>query len=1234
VASNLKISIDVLLQGAQEIKKLADAIDRLKGASVRLADGARVRSGATRTLALEEEKAARATLQHAQALARLQTAQGNSGRAIATLQGALAQTNQTTLAAIRGQIQLTNLQNNFANSSLIGAIRQIGFAFKGLAPGIGQTTQLLGQASSAATSASSAFASLGPAGVAVAGALVLIGVEIAAVTAGFKALSLGADVLIEIAKAGIQANASIETLRIGIAAVVSGVGEINRNGIALTGVEKFNAAMALANEQVQRLREEAAAFGLPIQETVEGFQTALGPLTRFGLTLDESRQTTLKIVLAMRALGIPLREIGQETRAILQGDTSRVARLNQILRVTKEELDAAKQRGEIQEFLTERLEAFGQAGEAFGRSFEGGIQRAQSAFTTFTRDVTAGLFDQLRDKISSVLDRLKQEGGLAGAFVGLSDTLTRIFDTLGLVATRLIDFIVAGVARISGFLDANREIIAGIIQALVEIGRDVARLIGDVLRLGANSDIWRTALIAVHRTLLGIIVTAAAIKDTIKLIGDAAVIVGGILVRVLLTPLKVAASLVATMLSIVPGLGSFARAVSNAINTAVGAADKAVVAAGRDFAATALNIGRSASESVKRINDAAASAGRRTTKKTADAIGLGFVGSPGRDDPQKKKRIAGIESTLKQVEDAKLALERAFAQRRLALARQEEDQQTAILERQLEDRQISVENFFREKALLIEESRVREIAAVNDEIAAERTRLVEIDAAETRQLATAKKAAERENIKNKATADRLRIQAQIVDLETKLNQVETKNAADAENNERRRIKAIRELKKEFEELSRVIIEGFGKRFENAIDEEVRIIEDRIRTLETALRADTVSIQNQVNQGLLSETDAREKILALEQAKRAEIEKELRLELARLKLLPDDAKGKQAAIADIKLRQAQLEALGVDSIFGEIRQGITRDLKGAFFDFLTSAENGIDALRDLAKGFVDSFRRAIAKILTEQIEKAVINPLVDKFLGLFGIDSVDPATIANTAATTANTAALTANTAALTGRGALGSIGNFQINPPQDILDAAAQQQQKSFTSQVAGFFDGLFDKLQGVFSKFGDFIGGIGSSLGSVLSKIGSAILSVIKSIGGVFGFAEGGYTGEGGKYEPAGIVHAGEYVMPQSSVREWGAGFFEAIRQGAITPQGVLSYLGSLSAYRPALPSYGSFAQGGLVAQAPQASGQSGASVRLVNVIDPAIAGEFIDSAAGEQVIVNRISRSPAKFRAALGIS
>jgi len=41
-----------------------------------------------------------------------------------------------------------------------------------------------------------------------------------------------------------------------------------------------------------------------------------------------------------------------------------------------------------------------------------------------------------------------------------------------------------------------------------------------------------------------------------------------------------------------------------------------------------------------------------------------------------------------------------------------------------------------------------------------------------------------------------------------------------------------------------------------------------------------------------------------------------------------------------------------------------------------------------------------------------------------------------------------------------------------------------------------------------------------------------------------GGYTGNGGKYQPAGIVHKGEYVMNAETVRRYGVGFFDSLSQ------------------------------------------------------------------------------------------
>lgn len=57
-------------------------------------------------------------------------------------------------------------------------------------------------------------------------------------------------------------------------------------------------------------------------------------------------------------------------------------------------------------------------------------------------------------------------------------------------------------------------------------------------------------------------------------------------------------------------------------------------------------------------------------------------------------------------------------------------------------------------------------------------------------------------------------------------------------------------------------------------------------------------------------------------------------------------------------------------------------------------------------------------------------------------------------------------------------------------------------------------------------------------------IVSNIKAVADT-GFASGGYTGPGGKYQPAGIVHKGEYVFDQTSTNRIGVSQLEALRNG-----------------------------------------------------------------------------------------
>lgn len=77
----------------------------------------------------------------------------------------------------------------------------------------------------------------------------------------------------------------------------------------------------------------------------------------------------------------------------------------------------------------------------------------------------------------------------------------------------------------------------------------------------------------------------------------------------------------------------------------------------------------------------------------------------------------------------------------------------------------------------------------------------------------------------------------------------------------------------------------------------------------------------------------------------------------------------------------------------------------------------------------------------------------------------------------------------------------------------------------------------------------------------GAQIASIIASVAAPTGYSDGGFTGYGGKFDPAGIVHKGEVVWSQEDIKRWGGvNVVEAMRTsrppkgysdgGLVTPQ------------------------------------------------------------------------------------
>ncbi|KMK51400.1 hypothetical protein RO21_06750 [[Actinobacillus] muris] len=66
------------------------------------------------------------------------------------------------------------------------------------------------------------------------------------------------------------------------------------------------------------------------------------------------------------------------------------------------------------------------------------------------------------------------------------------------------------------------------------------------------------------------------------------------------------------------------------------------------------------------------------------------------------------------------------------------------------------------------------------------------------------------------------------------------------------------------------------------------------------------------------------------------------------------------------------------------------------------------------------------------------------------------------------------------------------------------------------------------------------------MASVAAATANIVATIQSVqMGFATGGYTGDGGKYTPAGIVHRGEYVITKEATARLGLDYLNYLNYG-----------------------------------------------------------------------------------------
>lgn len=126
----------------------------------------------------------------------------------------------------------------------------------------------------------------------------------------------------------------------------------------------------------------------------------------------------------------------------------------------------------------------------------------------------------------------------------------------------------------------------------------------------------------------------------------------------------------------------------------------------------------------------------------------------------------------------------------------------------------------------------------------------------------------------------------------------------------------------------------------------------------------------------------------------------------------------------------------------------------------------------------------------------------------------------------------------------------KVEERQERIEQAASDAYDAFkTGAMDAIFnaESLGDALQGVLKRLAEIA--LSNAFDSLFKPAsggssGGAFGGIFGAIGKILGFDEGGYTGDGAKMQPKGVVHGGEYVFSKAAVQKAGVANLDAMHR------------------------------------------------------------------------------------------
>nr|AUG44377.1 tail protein [uncultured bacterium] len=200
---------------------------------------------------------------------------------------------------------------------------------------------------------------------------------------------------------GMGYNKTLETSKLGLSAIITSMGVVtDAQGRVLQGQEKWNASQSLSVEAQKELQKIGMTTAATYTELVEVYQGILAPALSAKMTFAETLEITGLLTNSVKALGLPINQIKQEARDLIQGGINAASSsLATALGVSDKMVKKWREQGTVYDELKKRLEGFVYASKEFSDTWEGAWSNFQDVAQRALGEGSKPLFAFIRSEV-------------------------------------------------------------------------------------------------------------------------------------------------------------------------------------------------------------------------------------------------------------------------------------------------------------------------------------------------------------------------------------------------------------------------------------------------------------------------------------------------------------------------------------------------------------------------------------------------------------------------------------------------------------------------------------------------------------------------------------------------------------------------------------------------------------------------------------------------------------------